>query len=270
LISRETLKQQLREMGILPGDTVLVHTALRSVGPVEGGADGFIDALLEYLSDGLLLIPTHTWADVNRENPVYDVRSSVPCIGTVPKIAAFRSDGIRSLHPTHSMAVFDGKTAAGEPGPAEEYIAGEERVDTSTSHKGCYGKLYERNGKVLLIGVGHNRNTYLHSVEERMDVPNRLSKDPVNIQIRLRSGTVIDRPIRCHQAVGIGDASARYPKYEPAFRQHGAITDGKIGHAEVQLCDARKMAEVMALVRERSGGRELLTEDTPLEKALYE
>ncbi|MBO5258389.1 MAG: AAC(3) family N-acetyltransferase, partial [Clostridia bacterium] len=110
---------------------------------------------------------------------------------------------------------------------------------------------------------------YLHSVEERMDVPNRLSVNPVPTKIRLKSGDVIERPIRHHHAEGIKDVSARYPKYEPAFRYHGVIADGTVGNAAVQLCDARGMADVMKLVRERSGGIELMADEEPLNPAYY-
>ena len=86
----EELKQQIRAMGIEKDDTVLIHTSMRAIGQVENGADGVIDAFCQVLSDGLFLVPTHTWAVVNRENPVYDVRTTVPNIGALPRTAAFR------------------------------------------------------------------------------------------------------------------------------------------------------------------------------------
>ena len=91
---------------------------------IENGADGLIDAMISYLDRGLLLIPTHTWDEVGRDNPFYDVRNSVPCIGTLSVVAFKRTDGIRSLHPTHSVVAF---------GPdAAEYIKGE-KPDTLVS-----------------------------------------------------------------------------------------------------------------------------------------
>ena len=105
MITKEYLKQQIKDMGITPEDTVLIHTSKKSIGDVEGGIDGLIDTFKEYLSEGLFIIPTHTWSVVNRENPIFDVRSAIPCIGAVPAVAAFRKDGIRSLHPTHSVWV---------------------------------------------------------------------------------------------------------------------------------------------------------------------
>ena len=272
--TKASVLNDLTRMNAPRDKVVLVHTSLRAVGEVEGRGEGFLDALIEYFTadGGLLLIPTHTWANLGRgcDQPTLDMSSPETCIGTLPSIAAVHPMAHRSLHPTHSMSVFDGKTGSGEPGPAEDYIAGEVMVDTSTSPKGCYGRIYDVGGKILLVGVGHNRDTYLHSVEERMDVPNRLSMNTVPTKIRLKSGDVIERPIHHHHAEGIKDVSARYPKYEPAFRLHGAITDGTVGNAAVQLCDARKMAEVMALVRERSGGIELMANEDPLDPKFYE
>ena len=78
------------------------------------------------------------------------------------------------------------------------------------------------------------------------------------------------RQIYSHCAEGIGDVSERYPKYEEAFRYHKCITDGMIGNAKAQMCRARGMYEVLALIRQRSDGRELMYDDAPIPRSLYE
>ena len=236
---------------------------VRAVGEVDGRGEAFLDALISHVTSGggILLIPTHTWANLGKDCVTMDVSSPETCIGTLPSIAAADPRAKRSLHPTHSMAAF------GEG--AGEYIAGECMVDSSTSPRGCYGRLWERGGYVLLIGVGHNRNTYLHSVEEWMGVPNRMSEHYANTTIRLKDGNVIERPLHFHSAKGIPDVSANYPKYEPAFRHHGCITDGLIGNAKSQLCDCVKMRDVLARIRGRGQGAELLADNSPLDAALW-
>jgi len=47
--SREALVRALRQLGVRAGDAVMVHASLRAVGPVEGGAEGVLDA---YLAQG--------------------------------------------------------------------------------------------------------------------------------------------------------------------------------------------------------------------------
>ena len=52
---------QLRALGVERGGVLLVHTSFRAIGPLDGGPDGLIDALLEALGpDGTLVMPS--WA----------------------------------------------------------------------------------------------------------------------------------------------------------------------------------------------------------------
>ena len=186
MTTKKRLWQQLMDMGIAREDTVAIHTSLRAVGPVEGRGEGFLDALREYLEEGLLVIPTHTWASVNRDHPVFDVRHSVPCIGTLPCIAAFHPDGVRSLHATHSVTVF-GKRAA-------EYVAYDEEVCTPTPAHGCFGRLYEEKAKILLVGVGQERDTFLHVSEEILEVPDRLTPESFRYESSMRpDGNIYER-----------------------------------------------------------------------------
>ena len=274
MFTKTDLTKQFEELGIPQNVPVVAHTSLRAVGETEGRGEGLLDALISWVTrdespdGGLFCVPAHTWDRLGKGDPVtMDMNSDRTCVGAFPTLALRRAmddpNAVRSLHPTHSMVIF------GQADKAKAYAAGEVMKESSTSPTGCWGRLRTSGGFVLLIGVGHNRDTYLHSVEEWLGVPNRLSESFVQTKIRLKSGDVIERPIHCHHAEGLSDVSAKYPKYEPAFRAHGCIRDGFIGNAPVQLCDCAKMAEVMALVRERSGGAELLADDAPLPEEYY-
>lgn len=239
MITKNDVFQLLEAHGIQSTDVVTIHAALRAAGPIEGGADGLIDALKDYLCDGLLLIPTHTWAVVNKDNPYFDVRTTVPNIGTLARVAAFRPDAVRSLHPTHSLAVF-GKGA-------REYIEGEEKSETPAPVGGCLSRLYELNGKILLLGVGHERNTYLHSVDERMDIPNRLRPEGFTVTITDWDGNTMQSPVfHPHQTLGIPTGlSEYYPNYKRALEVTGAVTYHQLGNATVYCCDARKTSDTV-------------------------
>lgn len=266
MFTKEALTAQLRAMNAPRNSVVLVHSSLKAIGETEDRGQGVLDTLIDYFTadGGLLCIPTHTWAFLdNIAEPTLDLNSDKVCIGTLPKLAAGDPRAHRSLHPTHSMAVF------GDDAAVEAFIAGELEAETSTDPRSCYGKLINRGGYVLLLGVIHNRNTTLHCVEEMLGVPNRLSEGWMATKIRLKSGEIIERPIHCHHCVGIRDVSAHYPKYEPAFRHHGAIIDGTFGNAKAQLCSTEKMAWVMKLIRQRSGGAELMQDLSPLPTELY-
>lgn len=266
MYTKADIIKQLNDMRAPRDRIVLVHSSLRAVGEVEGRGEGLLEILTEYFTSegGLLCIPTHTWANVGKGDVItLDLTEPKTCIGALPDIAA-KNARFRTLHPTHSMAVF------GDRARANEFAKGEELFQTPANPKGCYGKIFENNGYILLIGVGHNRNTYLHCVEEMLNIPNRIAKEPFCASIKHRDGSVEYRNIYPHKAEGIGDVSARYPKYEPAFRYHGAITDGFIGNAKAELCSAVKMKEVMELIYNRSNGKELFFDDTPIDKTLFQ
>lgn len=251
----------LANCGIRPDDRVTMHTSLRAIGPMEGGADGLIDAFCAYLCDGLYLVPTHTWANVNKDSPVYDVRATKPCIGTLPTVAAFRPDGVRSLHPTHSLTAF-GKEAAA-------YVAGEELAETPAPVGGALSRLYEERGKILLVGVGLERNTYMHAVEERLDVPDRLNPETFVATIMDHGGRALtSKPYHTHHAT-VGDVSLYYANYKAAFEYTGAVTYHRLGGALVYCCDAVRLTDTMRLIHERSEGRDLCLVHEPVAEEYY-
>lgn len=260
MIFKEEILTQLEAFRIAKGKPVLVHSSLRAIGAIEGGAETLLSALREYFAadQGLLCVPTHTW-----DGNGMDLRKPKSCLGALPTVAAGHPQGVRSLHPTHSMAVF------GEEKKVREFVQDEVTVDTPTGPEGCYGKLYTDDGYVLLIGVGHDKNTFIHCVEEMLGVPNRLTEDKTERYIIHLDGHVEERLLHWFDEEKIPDVSVYFGKFEPAFRYHGCILDGILGNAKVQLCSAVKMKEVLELIYCRSQGMELLADDLPLEEALY-
>lgn len=260
MLTKQNLQQQLAHMGIQPEDTVLIHTSLRSIGEVEGGADGFLDAFCEYLSDGLFLVPTHTWANVNEDNPIYDVSATVPCIGTIPKIAAFRKDGIRSLHPTHSIWAH---------GPnAEQFVRNEENAASPGPVGFCWDRLADLRAKILLIGVTHNRNTFIHSIDERVGLPDRISENAYEITIIDHHGNHMVRPMHPHRCSKTNDVSQFYVNFEKPLVQLGAQVFGKLGNAQVRIVDAYLCRDIISRIYNRAQ-QDIFTEFRDIPEELY-
>lgn len=233
MFTKKQIEEQLVCMGIMPDDAVLIHTSYRSVGEVEGGIDGFIDAFKEYLSEGMLIIPTHTWSVVDKTNPIYDVNATIPCIGAVASAAAFRKDGVRSLHPTHSVWA-TGKNA-------KSFVEGEEYAQTPAPVGGCWSRLSDIGAKILLVGVGNNRNTFIHAVDEKASLDDRLDDHEWNVTVIDYDGNKITHPFRGHGETG----SENFGNFEKMFIAKGVQTSGKLGGAEVKICDAKKCAELL-------------------------
>lgn len=95
---------------------------MKSIGQVDGGADTVLDVFSQYMKDGLLVLPTHTWAYINKNNPRFYVDKSPSCVGILTELFRKRPGVVRSLHPTHSVAAL-GKDA-------KEFVAGDEKCDT--------------------------------------------------------------------------------------------------------------------------------------------
>ena len=147
------LLQDLADMGLTGQETILIHSSMKSIGPVDGGADTVLDALMEFFRPRLLLLPTHTWRTINAANPVFDVCTSPCCVGILSELFRQCPGVVRSLHPTHSMAGYGQQ--------AVSYLAGEELRNTPCTPGGCYDRLKDVGGKILLVGVTHARNTYM-------------------------------------------------------------------------------------------------------------
>ncbi len=234
MYTKNDLKSDLQKMGLLPRDSILVHSSMKSIGEVEGRADTVLDAFMEYFSDGLFMMPTHTWGTV-KDNEVYDYETS-PCnVGILPELFRQRKGVVRSLHPSHSIAAY-GKAA-------EEYIKHDEDARTPCPPDGCFGRLRDIDAKILLLGVGHNRNTYIHSVEETLALENRLT-NLRNVGVKLRDGSVKQIKIKRHYCTKASDVSATFPKLTDAFEALGAAKRVKFGDADCFLCEARKIYDV--------------------------
>lgn len=264
LYTKADIHSQLRAMGAPRTSIVLMHSAYRLVGNVEGGICGFLDAMIEYFTaeGGLFCVPTHTWGFLSREVTL-DLTAPETCLGAISELAAKDPRGIHSQNPTHSMVVF------GDRNRAEAFIKDETRITSCTSPDSAYGKLYREGGSVLLVGVAHNKNTYLHCVEEMLNVPNRLSPEAHRTTVKLTTGELVERKLHTHYTDFTSDVSLRFPKYETAFRYHGAIRDGFLGNAPTQLCDARVMKDVMERIRKNSDGKELLADERAIPQTLY-
>ena len=98
---------------------------------------------------------------------IFDPMTEPSCVGILTNLFMKRPGVFRSLHPTHSIAAF-GKGA-------EDYIQGEEKVDTPCHRNGCWGKLYDLGAKILFVGCTLRSNTILHGVEEWNQIPMRLT-----------------------------------------------------------------------------------------------
>ena len=263
--TKADLLRQLSELHIPRDRVVMVHSALRLIGNVEGGAQTVLDTLIEYFTEagGMLCFPTHTWMNLGVTDITLDMNDPTTCTGTLTKFAAADPRGVRTENPTHSVVVF------GEREKVLEFVADEAYVDSGTAPDTCCGRLYAHGGYVLLIGVNQTSNTFLHTVEERLGVPDRLTDKKYKVKLKRKNGEIVERKMRFHYTSYHPDICQRFGKYELPFRYYGAITDGFFGNAPVQACDTVIMKQVMELIWKNNGEADPLADEYRFPPELY-
>jgi len=245
--TKEILKQHLSDMGLTGTETIMIHSSMKSIGEVEGGVDAVVEALMEFFKDGLLLTPTHTWKQMSEEYNIFDRRTEPACVGLIPNTFMKKKGVVRSLHPTHSIAAY-GKRA-------EEYIQGEENRTTPCPPEGCWGRLKDENAKILLLGVTHIRDTYIHAVEEMFDVPERFTEKTTRFHIVMPDESIKSVDMYRHdnaETVRRGEViSDNFDKMKEGYFNTGAAKSVKFGDAECILGDAKKLYEVTGKILEK-------------------
>jgi aminoglycoside 3-N-acetyltransferase len=160
----------------------MVHTSLRAVGQVEGGALAFIQALRDAVGTaGTIVMPAHTgnltdpanwrhppaaphtWRGLRLAMRPFDpAQTPTSGMGIVAETFRMLPGVLRSHHPTESLCA---------QGPAATEITARQPWNAAAGPDGPLGRLYDLDAHILLVGVNHDRNTSLHLAEVLADVP---------------------------------------------------------------------------------------------------
>ena len=152
----DSLGEDLRELGAVPGATLLVHSSLSSVGYVSGGAHAVVLALLAALGpEGTLVGPTHSsdlsdpalwehppvpeswWPTIRDAMAAYDpALTPTRQMGAVADAVRHLPGALRSAHPTDSFCAV---------GPNATVV---------TAHHGLTGGLDESSPLARLYELG--------------------------------------------------------------------------------------------------------------------
>jgi aminoglycoside 3-N-acetyltransferase len=168
-----------REAGVRAGMHLIVHSTLSSIGRVRGGATTAVDSLRHAVGpEGTLVTPAFTpqVADPHPEVrgvPDEDVRvrrDQVPLfgpdlpspMGAVAEALRLTPGAVRSRHPQASVAALGAR--------AEEIVSGQP-LHFAVGRGSPFATLLELGGWILLVGVGHNRNSFLHHAESLIARP---------------------------------------------------------------------------------------------------
>jgi aminoglycoside N3'-acetyltransferase len=250
-----SLAADLRLLGVVPGEVLMVHASLRAIGPVERGASGVVEALDRAVGpEGTLLMvlgALDDWSWVNdrpersrpsllAEAPPFDALATPaqPDVGVLAELFR-RTPGTRvSDHPEGRF---------GARGRMARHFVLDVPWDDYYGPGSPLERLVEARGKVLRLGADPNTVTLIHYAEYLANVPakrrvrrHRLVATPRGPEIKVVECLDDNDGIVDYRG---GDYFADILK---DYLDRGKAKRGVVGRANSELIDARDLVEYAA------------------------
>jgi aminoglycoside 3-N-acetyltransferase len=229
-LTRPEISQALCSLGLGVGDVVFVHSSLRSMGYVDGGADTVVDAILDVLGPiGTLVVPTFTFSYAPRQDPdpVFDPRRDPSEMGQISEAARLRPGAHRSRHLLHSVAALGSR--------AEDITA--VHGASAWAADGPFWQVHEHNAWILLLGVPYLRATFFHLIEQFLQVPYRQWRT-IDARIRESSGAAGPLPTQTFSPKA-GFIGNDFNKFGAILEERELTRVGAVGNAVARLFRAR-------------------------------
>ncbi|MBN2604118.1 MAG: AAC(3) family N-acetyltransferase [Candidatus Thermoplasmatota archaeon] len=230
-VSKERLVNDFKRLGLKIGDHIAVSLSFKSIGYVEGGAEAFLDALLEVVGPkGTIMMNTYTFSFYLCKIPndyIFEIEKTMPYTGLVPYTLTNREGSIRSRHPTNSVVCI---------GQMARYLT--DGHDENSQPFLPYEKLAKINGKYLAIGIGNRLVGLRHEAQRKaglfvvpiiQGVKFRDSKGKIKLFVRLGTPCVKNLPVLV-----------------PRLECLGALKRGNIGMASAIFGSVDKLVNLMA------------------------
>ena len=160
----ERFKQDLIQLGLKKGDTVLIHCSYKALGGGLSPEDFFGGFQAVLGEEGTLVMPALSYETVDETHPLFNKDQTPSCVGFLPEYFRTKVSGVvRSIHATHSCCAW-GKFAA--------FLTADHELDkTPVGEHSPFAKLPRLEGKILILGSHPDHNTTLHGVEEKGNAP---------------------------------------------------------------------------------------------------
>jgi aminoglycoside 3-N-acetyltransferase II len=179
--SKNAIVEDLYRLGVKLGDTLMIHSSLKAIGPVEDGAQGLIGALLTSVGPIGNLLAYVSWdrspyeetldgaqlSDSLRDNwPAFDPKSAgtYQPFGTLNRYLVQYPGAVRSPHPDASMVSI---------GPDAEFLTGTHPLGHAFGPGSPIERFLQMRGRVLLLGSPLDAVTVLHYAEAVANIPNK-------------------------------------------------------------------------------------------------
>ncbi len=179
--TRASLAADLSALGLACGDLVMVHAAMRRVGPLLNGPDALVGALFDVVGPAGTVMAYTDWDSRHDELtdetgrvlpewrdhvPPFDpLRSRATRLnGVLPEFIRTTPGARRSGNPGASVAAL---------GRLADWITADHPLDYGYGEGSPFARLVEAHGRVLMVGAPWDTMTLLHHAEHLARVPNK-------------------------------------------------------------------------------------------------
>ena len=171
---------------------LMVHSSLSACWLVRGGALTVIRALRTWNRGGTLAMPAHSYCYPmgGAGAPVFDLAVTPSVVGAITEAFRRQPGVLRSLHPTHSLAV------EGAGGPA--IITGHETCATPCGTDTPYARLVQMDAAILMFGTTLDAYTLFHTAEDAAAVAYLYEPQPIGLRFIDSNGCEHSMTMRQH------------------------------------------------------------------------
>lgn len=250
--SVEELAADVRRLGVRPGDALMVHASLRKVGPVEGRADGVIDALEAAVGpEGTLLMTLgaeDAWAWVN-ERP--EPERAALLADAVPFDAAVTpaSEDVGVLAEVFrrrpaTLVTDNPEGRFGASGRLADDFLRDAPWDDYYGQGSPLQRFAEAGGRVLRLGADLDTVTLLHHAEYLADVPGKRRVRRHRMVVPPGSAPGTPAELRVVECLDDDDGIVDHPGEDyfitilQAYLATGRARTGTVGNAPSELIEA--------------------------------
>jgi aminoglycoside 3-N-acetyltransferase len=163
-MGRTAIGGQLRELGVAEGGLVMVHAGLRSLGPITGGAETVVRALLDAVGGAGTLCAyvdfEPFYEEGDPEIPEFDKRTAraARAHGALNETLRTWPGARRSDHPDAGVVGI---------GPRAEWLVAPHPFQYGYGEGSPFERIVEAGGQVLMLGAPLDTITLLHHAEHK-------------------------------------------------------------------------------------------------------
>jgi aminoglycoside 3-N-acetyltransferase len=238
-LETQRLADDLHRIGVERGDLIILHSSFKALKLKFLTPKDVLRVFLKVLgNEGTLMAPTYTYSysGIWKVRPFDPLKTPGLLNGILTETLRHFPGALRSGHPTYSVAAV-GRLAG---------LLTRDRENASALGRGSsFGDALQHGAKILLLGVGNNRNSALHHAEVLAglpynDIPFRAFWGTTAL-VR-RNGKACEVPL----ANEFPACSFNFGAADQYLKQKGVLTPGQIGAANCFLMNGLKTVEAVA------------------------